>query len=613
MHKIIHPKFELDLSSYEITVVEDNYWFSDQFFTKYSFPFTFELTDDLITVFGDILDDNAKFIETSYEVQYVFGNKLESAVFEIESQIGTEITSTYRFGFDELPNFDKKLSNLPLEETAISNIYTHAVNIIPQTWPAVNYNYPQIHTNEYESDTNTWQHFKNIINNYDGSSFYINNSTEGLFINRNIIQPVPYLLHVLKQGFLDAGFTLQGDILEDEIIQQILLFYNADYFNKIGNVLNYSLSREDHNNVVNEPDMFYYEDTIQLQPDSTYVLKGMVAHYKNTNYDNDFFNKIQYKNDVLVNFTVNKWAQKKIIDITFTTDSNTDLSTQILVLTAAAINFDVIPIDYYDYLSINYNTVYSYRNIFELEIERQTENESEEVEIVHNVDLTKVVPDITFGELIYAIKTMFNLELYIQEKEVFLNFIGNSLKNTSTKDLSSFLVKSPKKIFPSDKSYLLKFSENDSEDVIYEKILLPDEVIITGDIESSDSTTEIEIDTIPLPQKTINLIETACVLDKDEKNIYFVLYNGLNNNLNTTNDNSAILIPNLYDRYYKEWIFFLLNYIQYSWSFKMYSEEVEEINKKVFAYGRYHIVKTIDKTQISEDLFEVEIETATLP
>jgi len=611
MHKLIFDTFEFDLTPYNISTVEDNQWFLDEFSTSFSFPFTFKLTDELLVVFGDLLDDNAKFIKQLYNVTYVLGNKMESCIFEIESQIGLEVTSTFRFGFDDFPNFDKKLSELPLEETTVSNVYDHAVNIISQTWPAVNYNYPQIHTDEYADDTNTWDDFKDVINNYDGNGFLVNSSTNGLFINRNIIQPIPFLLHVLKQGFLDAGYTLKGDILEDETIKQLLLFYNADYFNQIGNIIDYKLTREQHNNVVDEPKMFYYDDTIQLKPDSTYIIKGFLFTYYSTNYDNHYFAKIKYKDDVLVDFVKSKYQSTKNVEITFKTDSNTDLSTQILVLTGASINFEIIPFDAYDYLSISKPNAQSFRNIFDIEVTRQSENEKDEIEIIHDVNLKEVVPNITFGSLFYAFKKMFNLESNIVGKEVYINFLENSINKTNMTDLSNYLVKKPKRSFPAEESFLLAFSNMD--EYLYEKILVPEGTILTGDVDLESSRTEIEIDSIPLPIKTINGIETAFSLGKDESQIYFTLYNGLNGSLNTINNNGAILIPNLYNTYHKNWFYFLLNAIDYTWVFKMYLEELEKLNKKVFAYGRHQVIETIDKTQIGEDLFEVEIETKTLP
>ena len=47
MHKIIHETFEFDLTPYDITIVEDNQWFTGEFYFNYSFPFNFKLTEAL--------------------------------------------------------------------------------------------------------------------------------------------------------------------------------------------------------------------------------------------------------------------------------------------------------------------------------------------------------------------------------------------------------------------------------------------------------------------------------------------------------------------------------------------------------------------------------------
>ncbi|MDN3665643.1 hypothetical protein ACFFU1_16820 [Algibacter miyuki] len=608
MHKIIFDTFEFDLTPYNISTVEDNHWFLDEFSTKYSFPFNFKLTEELLVIFGDLLDDNTKFIKKLYNVTYVLGNKMESCVFEIESQIGLEVTSTFRFGYDDFPNFDKKLSELPLEESTIADVYIHAKTIIPQTWPAVNYNYPQIYTDEHEDDLPTWADFNNIINNYNGTDFYENTSDNDVFVNNNIIQPMPYLLHILKQGFLDAGYTLQGEILQDEIIKQLLVFFDADYFKRIVSVIDYQLLRENYDSTSGNGDIYEYEDTIQLEPDSTYVITGFGYAYQDLDQNGALTGStIKYKGKNIASVGNNYSTIWRSFDSTFTTDSNPDLSTQILIVTGQSVSFDLHPLGYRSDVY-----AHSFLNIYDIKITRQAETEADEIEIIHDVDLKKVVPNITFGEFFYSIKTMFNLESNIQGKTIYINFLKNSINNSNITDLSNYLVKKPKRTFPDDESYLLAFS--DIEGVTYEKLLIPEENFVNGDVELEDSRTEIEIKPIPLPIKIVNGIQTAYSLGKQDSKIYLALYNGLNeDSINATNDSTPILIPNLYFSYHKTWLHFLLNAIGYTWVFKMYLEELQELNKKVFAYGRHQVIETIDKTQIGEDLFEVEIETKTLP
>ena len=118
---------------------------------------------------------------------------------------------------------------------------------------------------------------------------------------------------------------------------------------------------------------------------------------------------------------------------------------------------------------------------------------------------------------------------------------------------------------------------------------------------------------MPLPQKSEFFVETAHLFEYEGNNkMYFMLYDGLQNTRNITVDPDELLLPNIHSNYHKNWFSFLLNAIGYNWLFKMFLEQVVKIKKKCFAYGRYMVIKSIDKTQVSEDLFEVEIEAETI-
>lgn len=47
------------------------------------------------------------------------------------------------------------------------------------------------------------------------------------------MQPLPYLMHVVNAGIIDAGFTLAGDILEDTDFNQALLFRDGNYYQQM--------------------------------------------------------------------------------------------------------------------------------------------------------------------------------------------------------------------------------------------------------------------------------------------------------------------------------------------------------------------------------------------
>jgi len=602
MHKIIHSSFEFDLTNYKISTVEDNHWFNDQFFTKYSFPFNVYLTDALIKVFGEFLDDNSQFLTTFFEVKYVFHNSIENATLEITSQVGKTLTFEVRYGFDELPNFDKKLAELPLEVTAITDIYAHAKTIIPQTWPAVNYNYPQIHTDKYDETEITWSTFKKIINNYIDGEFLVNTFALENFANRNIIQPLPYFLHILTAGFLDAGFTLKGDVTTDENFLKRCLFSDIDYFDQSGeDTQNVLIKNVDYDSIGTDL-VGSYSALRTLNANKRYKITGTAAYSHCPSSSAKYsFVKIKYRGTTLFSKTQPDYKRASLVtytvDITF--DTIDDINPHELEFTA---------------LSFKNNFNY---NVFDLKIERIVlggEGSPDEVKLYNEVDLTKVVPDITFGTFISVLKNWFNIELTIDRKDIYMNFIENEINYNNAASLKEFEVLKPQRKFNNDISFLLKFADIDSEEYVYEEVFHNKDGYETSTLKVNKQTNTIVIEALPLPQKNVLGIETAVAFDHSgNAKIYSVLYDGLNTaGLNLTDDVTPDLIPAVHQNYYLNWFTFRIFAITYRWKFKMYAEMLSEIKKKIYAYGRYHIIKTINKTQISEDLFEVDIESDTL-
>lgn len=598
MHKIIHSNFELDLTNYNIATVEDNHWFSDQFFTKYSFPFNVYLTDELIKVFGDLLDDNNVIVETYFEVTYVLGNTIESAIFEINNQEGKKLRTTLRYGFDELPNWNKKLNELPLEEVAITDIYAHAKTIISKTWPETNYNFPQIHTDKYDTDSATWATFQKIINNYAAGEFLTNTNAVEDFANRNIIQPLPSFLHVLTVLFSDAGYTLKGDVTTNETFQKLLLFTDLDYFTEIGNPIALIVNKNEYQSTLNG--VAYYNNTHNLIASNTYRITGTASLFTSGFSPKTTASvKISYKGTELyaVYTSLLYGTPDEVnLNVDITLETNADVSAQSLLLEAHG--------DFDDRIG----------TIFDLQIERVLEDSPNEIQIKNELNLKNVVPNITGGAFVTVIKNWFNLNLEIVGNDIYMNFIEDEINYNDAVDLRNYEELKPFKSYNNNISFLLKFEDVDSEIYSYDKVFQNKTITELSDNLVDDDTKTIEIAATPLLQKNILGINTANAFDHSgNTKIYAVLYNGVNEDgLNLTEDSNSLLIPYIHENYYKNWFKFRINAVTYKWSFKMFAENLTSIKKKVFAYGRYHVVKSLNKTQIAKDLFEIEIESDTI-
>lgn len=609
MRKLINSSFELDLSTFKISDTEENNWFSDSFFTKYSFPFDIDLTDDLDVAFGFISLYNTN-PQTYYECKYIHNNKIEDAIFEIESH-QEKLSCTLRFGFEQLPSFDKKLSELSLDNFNLPegvDIYEHAETIITQTWPAVNYNFPQVHVDKYDVAENEWNSFDQILNIRKDGAFLINeiDIPNQITYNRNVIQPMPYLIHIIQRGMIDAGYTLSGKILTDDSLKKACVYGDVEYFfkNKL-NEYDYRTATLDFISYTTYDTnkyraLYYRSETItgignyRLEANIiTYSLPTEIAYFKIK-----LNGTIIYELNRPINDVNNGGNILTSINITFETITNSN------VLEFEALgNYDVFspynavfgviisPVLYYDDATIFVTVI------------------NENV-----VDLTRTVPDITFGDFIKVVKNWFNYDLSVEGNLAIMNPIEDEINYNATLDLSFTEVKYPLRKFSQGSSFLLKFQDIDNKDYTFLPVFQNQSSIVNSGYVTDDKTTTIEVNALPLPLLTRNEVQTAYALESNDAKVYLVKYDGIYNGNNLAQSNADYLIPVVHLAYWTKWFQFRINAHGFNWRFKVWNETIVNLKAKtkIFAYKRVHIIKTINKTEIKPDLFEIELDCEAL-
>lgn len=602
MRKLIHSNFELDLSPFKISDTEENNWFSDSFFTKYSFPFNIDLTDDLDIAFEFISFYNSS-PETYFDLLYVHNNKIEKAVFEIESH-QDNLSCTLRFGFEQLPSFDKLLSELSLDKFTLpegTTIYEHAQTIITQTWPAVNYNFPQVHVDKYDPTDPLWNGFESIINNRVAGVFLINtvDTVEDITYNRNVMQPLPYWIHILQRGMIDGGYTLSGKILTDARLKKACLFGDVDYFGKptFQEAITISLMSDDGVNIGGTKK--YYSNTIITIP-GKYNISGTIKAMYRANFRAYFF--IKYRNTIL--FSV--YASSTSLFAGSTLRSfDVDVSFETIV----DLNVNDITIESHQGFTKD-------ESIIDLSITCIRLNDSTGVAIptVSNedkVDLTRAVPAITFLDFIKVVKNWFNYDLTIIGKLAIMNPIENEINYHDVEDLQFTEVKRPLRKFSQGTSFLLKFEDFDNEEFKFLPVFHSKESVVNSNYVTNEKTTTIEINAVPLPLLTRNGAQTAFALEQNDSKVFLVPYAGLYNGNNLAQPIEEYLLPAVHQQYWQKWFDFRINSHGFTWGFKAWNEQIANVKAKtkIFAYKKFHIIKTINKTEIAPDLYEVEIET----
>lgn len=604
MRKIIHSKFEIDLSNLKITDLEQNSNFSDTLFVKTSYPFEIDLTDEM-NISLDFIREYTTRPETIYDVLYCHHNRLEKAVFEIEEIPDGKLSCVLQFGFEQFPSWDKQLSELSLDKFALPNgttIYQHANTIVPQTWPNVNYNFPQIHTDKIDTEDEVWSAFEKIINNRKLGVFTENSVdiVEDITYNRNIVQPLPYLLYVIKKGIEDANFTLHGDILQDVKLKKRLIYADTEYYTTATqNSISVFIMSEDA--TFSAPNKATYYKSINIPAPGKYRIIGQIHLFTQSLISDNNILQIKYRNVVLYQFGISGVAEV-LLNNHFTKDVNVvfetlvDLNPNEIVITSVQrhtldqviVQLDINPIRLHD------NTGTAIPTILNL----------------NEINLPKAVPQMTYGDLINRVKNWFNYGFYVVGSQVFMNKINDEVNNGELISFEEFQIKNPLRQFQKGMSFLLKFTEIENKDFQFLPVFQNASTVLNADYIVDDKTNTIEIDALPLPL-LFRGVQTAYALENNSSKLYLVKYDGLFQNKNLCQDNSDIHLPVIHIENWYEWFKRQIFGITFKWSFITHSIHVAglSVKNKLYCYQNRHLIKTIQKTEVLPDVFQVEIET----
>lgn len=609
MRKIIHSDFELDLSDKKVTTVEQNTWFFDAPVLKYTYPFDFFLSDELDALFGFPSFHNTQ-PNTLFDIWHSYHDQLEQGVFEINEINDRTVSAELSLGIDNLPSWDKKLSELPLENLILEEevtIYEHAEEVITETYPAVNYNFPQIHIDKIDTEDDVWFAFEGLINNRKDGAFLVNevDTEEDITYNRNIMQPLPYLLHVLQVGAADAQKTLSGDILEDERLKKTLLYADVAYYTTIAQeVQNVFVMSEDRietgilTGTLTSPESFNkYFVQLDIEQPGKYRLIGKVDVYFFRNFQSNLV--LKYRNTVLRTFSQNGFIAligKVTLNIDVIIETLSDLDPHFITLEST-------------------QRISTEKVIFELALNpiRLHDESGEAIPSIINlnqVDLKRAVPDITFGDLVKTISNWFNYDYDVDGDLFVMNKIQDEMNRAVPISMEQYEIKTPLRSFQRGISFLLKFQDIDSEDYQFQPVFHSDQGVTNSSFVTNDKTNTIEINAIPLPFLVRNGVQTAHAFDSGNAKVMAVLYDGLTDGKNISQDPSELLLPAVHSSDWFDWFEFRIKAVPYRWRFNAFYEDIKNLTKKskIYAYGRFHFIKTIQKTEISPDLLEVEIE-----
>ena len=610
--KFISERGIEDLSDIAITVEESNSKVSDTMFTKFTLPFDKFASPEFLKMYGDFVSYEANNLKNKIVGKLQFENRIHDAERFFQSGQGFNITNQIDFGFEELPNFSKKLSELNLEKFDVPDIHIYAKEICEKKWPETNFNFPRVYSKKYSPDQQIWSAFDGYYNDLktDGSEMRRNylDSTGNIF-NINIIHPMPHPIYVLRKGFEDAGLQLQGDILTDPVLQKKWMFSGTEYFTKVNqysnvvkvNSADFTGQFWEYNTSAGDYPVHVYEksETLNFQ-DQVFIsvtFKAKVIKYRPYRFrvkvnGNNIYSKEEYVYD------------NKEIVITFQTAIQVNNAVITFHLEAGMYDMN-IPWDVITY-ELKSNSI----------INAESEAQDFDNSLVKNgntIDLKKAVPDITFGDFFKIIKNWFNYDLDIVDNVAIMNKINNA-EITDVKDFTDYEVALPKREFLNRKSWLLQFEELDNDqkkDSLYFDF---EGVKINGT--KNEETNEITINGYVMPVKLPkeNGYNTAMVMKDSTTTLALVDYDGLKNGQNNANSASDCDFPALFETHWKNWLKMRLSGQEFKWSANVNIEKFSQFKIKdfIYCYKNVHIIKNWSKEKTGPSIYRVEFTTETI-
>jgi hypothetical protein len=628
-----HSNFQLDLTFLNVIFTEINQWFKDDFSTEQSFPFDLSLDSELSKNSGFDAHYNANKNQTVFKGYLDKDGEVVDAVLTFQGIKGKVISAIIKAGLDNFPSFDKKLSELNLEKKAVSDIIVDANSVITQGYPAVNYNFGMIHTAKYDSTTPEWNGFEKIMNHYSGGVFLTNvlvdQSVDEI---KNIMQPLPYLIHVLKTAVEDGGFTLAGDILQDPDLNRALIFRDGDYYSKTTKEEIPLVYLNNQWDTLDGQDNGYqyvkFTKEIVISKKGDYQLSGNID---SINYSWHPLLDNNRKSRSFIHIAITKISQGTESDVfrydkASQGDGDRQLDSAIISNSVdASVSFEVGDIlriikveprrdsdpsespSNPESISLNLTPV-RYRNPDGSPILT--------VLNLNEIDLTRVVPDMTVRELVMSVKNLKNYEFVPDGNVIYMNLIENKLDRSTAKNLEDFDIEEPQRNFHDDREYELSFTDGKSSETYkYDSVLVSKDGFVVNNYTLKPNVNPIKIDALPLPVVKKGGITTAYNFEDEPSKLRLVFMNPMiGGNAPVTFWNENVTIPKLVENNYSKWLNFRINSVEWNWEFIISVEKFKEITIQSlnYAYKNYHILSEVEKERLDKSWWRVTAKTESL-
>lgn len=600
--------FTINIPRTGFTINDANSEFSDGFFVYWTYPFEVYLSDELKRIFQDISNPNLIEKGKKHEGYLNVEGIVHPAILKLLGSNGQLGKFQFEFGIETLPSFDKKLSDFDLgsittqayTETAV---YDYIDANLGKYYPEVNVFFPRIHTQKFD-DKNIGNGFlfSGIYNDVSNGLIKRNYPTDLGFVNNGIVKPIVSTLHVINSALAEDGYTLAGEILEDEDFLYSGLDHNEecfDVFNQKQEEVKITVEPRGYN-YMTPPDNYYIEEST-----STATLKVLGAYYLSI-----FTVRENIKNITATALYKDSAGITHISQIQFlhTGQASTfDINLQTLLPTFDKLTDVKITITMSCYFDSNVTT--NITKIVKCFLNPKRAGEITSIDyyqMKNQIHLNQFVPDITFGDLLKALKLWKKYKIYPDGKT--LNFKKIEIAPTKVIDFQFSEQKDLEIVSNFRDAYLLKLDAPDEYG--YSTYTIDNDQLYTFE-KSFPSRTDVVIPGYPLPIVEVDSVTTAMEKTTDLSGVVLVKYKGLQSGKNDCLPLTNLLVENIYPNFYELYIKNRLAADNFKWSFYSDHYKIRELTSSdvIFAYNSNHKIINIIKKFVEPSDYLIEIET----
>ena len=612
--------------------------FSEDNFKFWSYPYEDYMTDEFKREFQNLALLNKSKIIKKIEGQLNIEGAVYDGTLEIISTDRNMVKKQIDFGSRKLNFTDFNVNELNYGIIDVINIYNYVDGVLDKTYPEINHCFPRVQTSQFEREENG--NIKNecpIINDvYATEDVWAEAINLGKIVRPfdiyeckeliNIIKPYIFLLEILKKSFEKLGYTLEGDILNDDDFRFLALdnegiSYEEFKFEELKEITTLSLPLD--------------EEIIKKVKFKT-VGGGRLNIKYNGNYSETYsdeygtntYNVSSVDAEIKVKYKSGVTIVEDVINIDAFSSVEYTLYTVEIPLSFSFVDIEIE----IKYTLKKYEEGYDYDNI-EVQFNPITQKgfqgnleKNDELKIMKNkLILSEFVPEVAFSDIISFLKS-YGYILIPKGNSIYVNKIYQ--KNEKPKDFTFSEVMFPEIIPKSFDAKIIKLSSYDK--LKYGKITITDAGILVNSEKDFINKEEITINALPLPfakvKKTIRtyvfegfkkyvkkrIIEQNVIAEEKESDtpIKLIKYRGVFNKKNDGLDVSYLLPENAINTYFKNDIkFFHSDNIK--WSFISSSEEFKNLKEydKIYAYKRELVIKNLSKTFVGEDMYQIEFDT----